>query len=301
MRYPRVSPHFLACRVAVRPFLRPGAVTVGLSGGADSLALLAAAVAEGQVVRAVVVDHQLQSGSAQVAEQARAQAEQLGAGAQVRTVAVERSGSLEAAARQARYAALLEDDGEVWVAHTRDDQAETLLLGALRGNPSGMAPRTGRLVRPFLAVRRADTLGACAELGLRPWHDPHNLDPAFRRVAVRRQVIPRLGELIGGDAVEPLAQAADRVAADNALLEELAGPPTDDCGELAAQAGPLRRRRIAAWLREREVGVTGASISAIEALCTDWRGQGGVAVGRTTTGRLEVRRVSGRLALFPAG
>ena len=84
MRYPRVSPHFLACRVAVRPFLRPGAVTVGLSGGADSLALLAAAVAEGQVVRAVVVDHQLQSGSAQVAEQARAQAEQLGAGAQVR-------------------------------------------------------------------------------------------------------------------------------------------------------------------------------------------------------------------------
>lgn len=305
MRYPRVSPHFLACRVAVRPFLNPRPVTVGLSGGADSLALLAAAVAEGQAVRAVVVDHQLQPGSAEVAERACAQAEQLGAGAQRRTVTVGRAGGTEAAARRARYEALFAEgraEGrEVWVAHTRDDQAETLLLGALRGNPSGMAPRAGRLVRPFLTVRRTDTLGACAELGLEPWHDPHNLDPAFRRVAVRRQLIPRLGELIGGDAVEPLAQAADRVAADNALLEELAGPPTDDCAELAAQAGPLRRRRIAAWLRERGVRVTGASISAIEALCTDWRGQGGVAVGRTATGRLEVRRVSGRLALFPAG
>ncbi|QGU05562.1 tRNA lysidine(34) synthetase TilS [Corynebacterium comes] len=302
MRYPRVSPRFLACRVAVRPFLTSEPVIVGLSGGADSLALVAAAVAEGQAVQAVAVDHQLQPGSAEVAEKACEQAEQLGAGAQLRTVTVEEAGSLEANARQARYAALFgAGKGDVWVAHTREDQAETLLLGALRGNPAGMSPRAGRLVRPFLKIRRTDTLGACAELDLDPWHDPHNDDPAFRRVAVRRQFIPQLGELIGGSAVEPLAQAADRIAADNALLEELAGPPTENCAELAAQAGPLRRRRIAAWLRERDVGVTAASISAIEALCTDWRGQGGVAVGRTATGRLEVRRVDGRLTLFPAG
>nr|WP_304503740.1 tRNA lysidine(34) synthetase TilS [Corynebacterium lemuris] len=290
----------MACRVAVRPFLIPGPVTVGLSGGADSLALLAAARAEGQDVHAVIVDHQLQERSAQVADTACRQAEELGAHAQVRTVTVA-PGNLEARAREARYRALFAEGREVWVGHTRDDQAETLLLGALRGNPTGMAPRAGRLVRPLLTVRRADTAGACAELGLDPWQDPHNSDPAFRRVALRGSFLPQLGQLIGGDAVEPLAQAADRIAADNALLEELAGPPTDDCAELAAQPGPLRRRRIAAWLRDRGLGVTGASISAVEALCTRWRGQGGVAVGRTATGRLEVRRVDGRLTLFPAG
>ncbi|WP_241228262.1 tRNA lysidine(34) synthetase TilS [Corynebacterium hylobatis] len=300
MRYPRSSPHFLACRVAVRPFLTSEPVTVGLSGGADSLALLAAALAEGQDVHAVIVDHQLQVGSAQVADTARRQAEELGASAQVRAVTVA-PGNLEARAREARYGALFSEGREVWVGHTRDDQAETLLLGALRGNPAGMVPRSGRLIRPLLTVRRADTAGACTELGLEPWQDPHNEDPVFRRVALRQTHIPGLGELIGGDAVEPLAQAADRIAADNALLAELAGPPTDDCAELAAQPGPLRRRRIAAWLRERGLGVTGASISAVEALCTRWRGQGGVAVGRTGTGRLEVRRVDGRLTLFPAG
>ena len=268
MRYPRSSPHFLACRLAVRPFLTPATVTLGLSGGADSLALLTAAVAEGQDLRAVVVDHRLQPGSRQVAEKACEQAESLGVGATLRTVAVAEKGSLEANARQARYEALFAEGREVWVAHTRDDQAETLLLGALRGNPAGMNPRAGDLVRPLLTVRRADTLGACAELGLMPWHDPHNADPAFRRVALRRRVIPGLGELIGGDAVEPLATAADRIAADNALLEQLAGPPTDDCAELASQPGPLRRRRIAAWLHGRGLGVTGASISAIEAPTT---------------------------------
>lgn len=300
MQYPRSSPHFLACRVAVRPFLSPEPVTVGLSGGADSLALLAAAVAEGQDVHAMIIDHQLQETSGQVADTARRQAEELGVPAQVRAVTVA-PGNLEARAREARYGALFSAGREVWVGHTRDDQAETLLLGALRGHPAGMVARSGRLVRPLLTVRRTDTVGACTELGLIPWQDPHNEDTAFRRVALRRQFLPQLGELIGGDAVEPLAQAADRLAADNALLDQLAGPPTDDCAELSAQPGPLRRRRIAAWLQERGLGVTGASISAVEALCTRWRGQGGVAVGRTATGRLEVRRVDGRLTLFPAG
>ncbi|WP_460490745.1 ATP-binding protein, partial [Corynebacterium nasicanis] len=176
----------------------------------------------------------------------------------------------------------------VWVAHTRDDQAETLLLQALRGNPGGMAPRSGDIVRPFLSIRRHDTEQACAELGLEPWHDPHNEDADFQRVALRRVL-----RGLHGDPVEPLAQTAERIAADNALLTELAGPPTDDCAELAAQPGPLRRRRIAAWLIERGVGPTRASISMIEDMCTTWHGQGAVRVGRG----LEVRRVGGRLAL----
>lgn len=292
MDFPRVSPHFLACRRAVRPHRGSTAVTVGLSGGPDSLALLAAAVVEGVDAHAVIVDHQLQPGSAEVAHRAAEQARALGAPAEVRTVDVA-PGNLEAQARQARYAALLADGRDVWVGHTRDDQAETLLLGALRGNPAGMSPRAGRIVRPFLGIRRADTVGACAELGLEPWRDPFNEDTDFRRVALRRF----LDEQLHGDATDPLAQTADRIAADNALLEELAGPPTDDCAELAAQPGPLRRRRIAAWVRERGGKVTGASISAIEALCVDWHGQGGVAVGGDAGGRLEVTRSGGRLAV----
>lgn len=300
LELPRVSPHFLQCRRAVRPYQSPDSVVIGLSGGADSLALLAAALAEGVNAEAVVVDHQLQAGSAKVSARAVATARNMGASAQLRTVLVSQAGSMEAAARQARYSALHEiaDGREVWVAHTRDDQAETFLLGALRGNPTGMSPRAGQLIRPFLQIRRQNTLGACAELGLEPWHDPQNIDPAFRRVAVRHQVLPLLNEILSGDSAEPIAQAADRIAADNALLDELAGPPTDDCAELAAQSAPLRRRRIAAWLQGKEMRVTGASISAIEALCTDWHGQGGVAVGGFAGARLAVRRTGGKLAIF---
>lgn len=286
--WPRRSPHFLACRRAVRPFLTQGPVTVGLSGGADSLALVAAARAEGQEVHAVVVDHQLQAGSDEVAETAAAQAARLGARATVTRVTVA-PGNLEANARAARYEALRAPGRPVWVAHTRDDQAETLLLQALRGNPGGMAAEGHGIVRPFLTIRRRDTAGACAELGLLPWHDPQNADPDFRRVALRQF----LNEQLHGDATEPLAQTADRIAADNALLEELAGPPTDDCAELAAQPEPLRRRRIAAWLVEQGVAPTRASISMIGDMCTNWHGQGAVRVGAG----LEVRRVGGRLAV----
>lgn len=297
LELPRISPHFLACRVAVRAF-RTERVIVGLSGGADSLALTAAALAEGVQVTAVCVDHGLQRDSRDVAERAAATARRMGADARVATVDVPRTGSMEAAARRARYAALhAAGDGEVWVAHTLDDQAETYLLGALRGNPAGMLPRAGRVVRPLLSVRRADTAGACAELGLEPWHDPQNTDPAFRRVAVRQRVLPLLGEILGGDAAPPLAQAAGRVAADDAHLEHLAGEPTDDCAALAADPGPIRRRRIAAWLRGRGITVTAATVAGVEALVTGRRGRGAVAVGGDATSRLEVSRVDGRLTL----
>ena len=289
--WPRHSPHFLACRRAVRPFLTPGPVVIGLSGGADSLALVAAARAEGQEVHAVIVDHQLQPGSAQVARTAAQQAERLGARATIATVTVP-DGNLEANARAARYAALRSHDQPVWVAHTRDDQAETLLLQALRGNPAGMGARQDGITRPFLTIRRRDTEQACRELELTPWNDPHNENEAFQRVALRKALRKAL-QSIHVDPVEPLAQTAERIAADNALLTELAGPPTDDCTALAAQPGPLRRRRIAAWLHDHGINPTRASISMIEDMCTNWHGQGAVRVG----GGLEVRRVGGRLAV----
>ena len=274
--WPRRSPHFLACRRALRPFDAPA--IIGLSGGPDSLALAAAAAAEKKDVRCVVVDHGLQDGSAEVARRAAVVARGFGLAAEVVRVEVG-EGNLEAAARSARYEALLAYGSDVWVGHTVDDQAETLLLGALRGNPSGMAPRNGRIFRPFLSIRRADTVGACEELGLDPWHDPMNADPAFRRVAMRNQVVPLLSELLGGDAVPALAATADRIAADQALIASLTAlVPTSSCAELKADAGPVRRRRLAAWLLEEGVPVQGDQLDAVEALVVDWHGQGPVAV-----------------------
>ncbi|MCT1411539.1 tRNA lysidine(34) synthetase TilS [Corynebacterium sanguinis] len=292
--WPRYSPHFLACRRSLRALHDPA--VIGLSGGADSLALVAAAAAEDKDVRAVIVDHQLQEGSDQVARCAAEQADAWGVEASV--IAVNVGGdNLEAAAREARYAALLSFGVDVWVAHTADDQAETLLLGALRGNPSGMAARGGidnRILRPFLGIRRADTRGACAELGVTPWEDPMNVDENYRRVAVRRRVIPQLDELIGGDCVTALAATAGRIAADRELIEELCDTSaTSDCVELANDAAPLRRRRIVAWLHDSGVRVDGAQLRSIERLITGWNGQAGIDVG----GSRRVRRVAGRLVL----
>ena len=290
--WPRRSPHFLACRRALRPF--GGPAIIGLSGGPDSLALAAAAAAEHKDVRCVVVDHGLQDGSAEVAERAVQTVQAFGLAAEIVRVDVP-PGNLEAAARSARYEALLAYGADVWVAHTADDQAETLLLGALRGNPSGMAPRNGRVVRPFLGIRRADTVGACEELGLKPWHDPMNADPAFRRVAMRRQVLPLLSELLGGDAVPAIAATADRIAADQALIASLTDlAPTTSCAELAEDAGPIRRRRLAAWLLEQGVPVQGDQLDAVEALVVDWHGQGPVAVA----GGRAVVREGGQLAIL---
>ena len=313
--WPRVSPHFLACRRAVRAAQLDHTVGVGLSGGADSLALCAAMIAEGHDVIALCVDHGLQDGSREQAERAARQAENLGARARVLEVQVpeEAGNSLEAAARQARYQAMsaaAREDGasrrggrslEIAVAHTADDQAETLLLGALRGRVAGMPERAvvegARVVRPFLQVRRADTEGACAELGLEVWQDPQNADTDFRRVALRREIIPELSRVIGGDAVPALAQAAMDTARDE---EYLATPATADCAELAALSEPRRRRAIAAWLVERGVKVTREGVGGIGKLCTNWHGQGPVAVSsaRQAGQRLEVARIGGKLALL---
>ncbi|MBK4144268.1 tRNA lysidine(34) synthetase [Corynebacterium macginleyi] len=342
--WPRVSPHFLACRRAVRAAQMDPTVAVGLSGGADSLALCAAMIAEGHDVIALCVDHSLQDGSREQAEKAARQAESLGAQARVLAVQVpkDRGKSMEAVARHERYVAMAmavaaweqrenaasrraemcERDTElgeaareksargkrgkggpleIALAHTADDQAETLLLGALRGRVAGMPERAvvegARVVRPFLQVRRANTVGACAELGLEVWHDPHNADTDFRRVALRREIIPELSRVIGGDAVPALAQAAVDTARDE---EYLATAATADCAELAALPEPRRRRAIAAWLIEQGVKVTKEGIGGIGKLCTDWHGQGPVAVSsaRQAGQRLEVARIGGKLALL---
>jgi tRNA(Ile)-lysidine synthase len=242
-----LPPSVAAIRVAVREALagvRPEsapAVLVACSGGADSLALATAAgfVASRAGLRAglVTVDHGLQEGSAERAKAVASWARSAGFDpVEVLSVDVSgRPGGPEAAAREARYEALLAaarrlDAAAVLLGHTRDDQAETVLLALARGaGPRGLAGMPARrdvegvaLLRPLLGVSREQTRQACAELGLRPWDDPHNADPAYARSRVRATALPALVAALGPDVVPNLARTAALVAADTAALDGLA-------------------------------------------------------------------------------
>ncbi|MBL1077334.1 tRNA lysidine(34) synthetase TilS [Nocardia sp. 2] len=293
-----------------------GVVAVALSGGADSLALTATAVVEAEVVDALVVDHGLQEGSAAVAAAAAAAALRLGCrSARVLTVAVGRAGGLEAAARRARYAALDAARGGVPVllGHTLDDQAETVLLGLGRGSGGrsiqGMAEFAEPWGRPLLGVRRSVARQLCADLGVEPWEDPHNSAPEFTRVRLRSEVLPLLEEVLGGGVAGALARTAAQLREDGVLLDALAGKllaaardgSALDLETLATADPALRRRVIRAWLLEGGAkSLTDSNLRAVEALVTDWRGQGGVAVGGSAGGsRLVAAREHGRLILGP--
>ena len=287
--WPDRSPAFLKLRLAVRAI--PGDPAIGLSGGADSLALVAAAVAENREVLAICVDHGLQAGSAKIAKQAANQAKALGATAKVVTVTVA-EGNVEAKAREARYAALFAHAGDrpIWVAHTMDDQAETFLLSSLRGKATGMA-ETGLITRPLLAVRRADTVAACKELHLDYWSDPMNADGRFDRVRLRHEVLPLLGDIKGGDVVPALAAAAALVRDDAHAVDSLHVAETD-CARLKSLPIALRRRSYLALLRKVGANVGQRQLAAIDRLVMDWHGQGPVAVGGFV-----VARVQGQLKL----
>lgn len=299
--WPDKSPHFLTIRRAVRAHAAHAPV-IGLSGGADSLALVAAAVAENLQPHAVAIDHGLQEGSADVANQAKTLATELGATAEVVKVQVA-PGNLEAQAREARYdalhAAAAKRQSSLWVAHTADDQAETFLMAALRGNPTGMSVEEGNLVRPLLAVRRRDTQGACRELDLEYWDDPMNADEQFLRVALRREILPRLGELTHADAVDNLAQAGNKAALQGSYIAQQARQFTNaeslDALALEQLHPAVRRQAIVEFLHHHNLTVSTAILTHIEALITSWRGQGGVACGGNTAKRLEVVRKNGKL------
>ncbi len=230
--------------------LAPGDLAlVACSGGADSLALAAAAafVAPRLGLRAggVTIDHGLQPGSGERAANAAALLSKLGLDpvrSAAVTVAPARSAvgpeasarsaaGPEAAARVARYGALDEAAQEyaaaaVLLGHTLDDQAETVLLGLARGSGgrslAGMAARRGPYRRPLLGVRRATTSAACAELGLEPWQDPHNRDFRFARARVRHQALPALEAALGPGVAEALVRTASQLRADAECLEDLA-------------------------------------------------------------------------------
>lgn len=238
-----LHPAIAAARQGVRRTLAaavpdPGAtVLVACSGGADSLALLSAAVFEGHKdghrVIGVTVDHGLQEGSAEHAAHVVAQMAGLGADETASArVQVDPAGlGVEAAARRARYAVLEQlrehfGAAVVLLGHTRDDQAETVLLGLARGSGArsiaGMRRSFDHYARPLLDVARADTVAACLAENIAFWEDPHNSDPGYARVRVRQRVLPVLEDELGPGIAATLARTADQVRADVEALDALA-------------------------------------------------------------------------------
>jgi tRNA(Ile)-lysidine synthase len=199
-------------------------------------------------------------------------------------VSVERDD--EDSARRARYTAFdALPPGDVLLGHTRDDQAEQVLLGLARGSGArslaGMPPRRGRYARPFLDLPRATTQRACAALGLVPWQDPANDDPRFARARARHDALPALERALGPGVAEALARTAAQLRADADLLDELAEAAFAEAGldakRLAALPAALRTRvLLRAARRAGARDLTAGHIGAIDALLTDWHGQGPV-------------------------
>lgn len=284
-----------------------GPVVVGVSGGADSLALAAgsvwAAVRLPVVPVAVVVDHGLQAGSAEVALRAAEQCRSLGLPAVVERVLVEMTcDGPEADARRARLSALEAYPGPVLLGHTRDDQAETVLLGLLRGSGTrslaGMAPVNGRLVRPLLGLRRRVVARACADWGLEPWSDPMNADEHFARVRARGLMVA-LTAALGEGVVENLARTAALCRSDADALDSWAAAALAQGSDELAVAGlgelpdAVRTRVIRQWLVAQGArDVTSVHVSAVDALITDWHGQGRVDVPGLGVTRADERLVA---------
>ena len=282
------------------PELVEGLVLVALSGGPDSLALAAATAFEapraGLRAGAVIVDHALQEGSADVAATAARQATELGLDPViVRRVTVDGAGGPEAAARSARYAALQQAAHEtgastVLLGHTLDDQAETVLLGLARGSGAtslqGMAPRTGLYARPLLGIRRSQTEQFFLDSGLEPWTDPQNSDDAYSRVRVRTSVLPMLERELGPGIAEALVRTADQLREDSDALDHFAEEIAEELADIA-EAGislpvraleanpPALRQRLIRLAVESEFHVSLSRTHTLEVarLVTDWHGQ----------------------------
>ncbi len=244
---------------------------------------------------ALIVDHGLQPDSATVAATARQHALHLGCvDAHIICVQVSGDGGPEGAARNARYAALeaARRDRPVLLAHTLDDQAETVLLGLGRGSGArsiaGMRAYDPPWCRPLLGVRRDVTHAACAEMGLDAWQDPHNSDRRFTRTRLRHEVLPLMEEVLGGGVAEALARTATALRGDIELIDSLIEQALTTCASadgldtavLTALPDPVRRGVIRRWLiAGGAIGLTDKQIRGVDALVTAWRGQGGVAVG----------------------
>ncbi|MFF6997833.1 tRNA lysidine(34) synthetase TilS [Streptomyces sp. NPDC008313] len=297
-------------------------VLVACSGGADSMALASALAFEAPKlgIRAggITVDHGLQDGSGPRADEVVERLRELGLDpVESVAVAVGREGGPEAAARDARYAALdaaLERHSAtaVLLGHTRDDQAETVLLGLARGSGirslSGMAAVSGaggRYRRPFLHLDRQTARKACMVQSLPVWDDPHNADPAYTRSRLRHEGLPALEKALGKGVVEALARTAQLSRDDADALDAWAGQAEASVRDAAGLLECAKLRTLPPAVRRRilrraaiDAGAPAGSLFArhieeVDRLITGWRGQGAINL----PGRVVARRQGGRLVI----
>ena len=293
------------------------AVVVAVSGGADSLALAYAVLKEsaGNAIRAVAVtvDHQLQANSGKQAEKVSQQLREMGyENVYIKKVVVNTESGIEAGARDARYQALSEiaqeeKSSKVFLGHTRDDQAETVLLGLARGSGtrsmSGMAIENGIFIRPLLSITREQTEKACREIGMAYWSDPHNLNTEFSRVKVRMNILPVMEENLGPGISASLSRSASLLRDDADALDAIALETSAamnlkdlDCEKLSDLPRAIRTRiiRSAIYASGAPSGsITADHVAHVEALVTSWHGQGALSL----PGGVKVERISGRLSL----
>ncbi|AKH83799.1 tRNA(Ile)-lysidine synthetase [Streptomyces sp. CNQ-509] len=297
-------------------------ILVACSGGADSMALASAlsfeAPRQGARAGGITIDHGLQAGSDLRAQEVVGRMRALGLDP-VESVRVDvgRGGGPEAAAREARYAALDEaaqrlGAAAVLLGHTRDDQAETVLLALARGSGvrslSGMAATSGpggRYRRPFLQIDRQVARKACMVQSLPVWDDPHNVDPAYTRSRVRHEALPVLEKALGRGVVASLARTArlsrdDADALDAWAADAERGVRDADGGldvpGLYALPPAVRRRvlRRAALAAGSPAGsLFSRHIEEMDKLITGWRGQSALNL----PGRVSARREQGRLVV----
>ncbi|MFM7068421.1 MAG: tRNA lysidine(34) synthetase TilS [Actinomycetes bacterium] len=277
-------------------FPSSGTVTLAVSGGPDSMALLALGVARGLTVTAVHVDHQLRAASHREGAFVAEWCDRWGATCFRLQVPVLDGPDLEARARVARHGALPSD---TLFGHTADDQAETVVLRLLRGTgPSGLAAMRPER-HPLLGLRRADTEALCAHLGVEPVRDPTNDDPRFTRNRVRSEVLPLLNDVAGRDVAPLLAR-----------LAALAGEQTDAVDLLALTVDPTDAASLAAappalaasafrtwWLAATDLPYP-PDAAAMRRVIDVARGH---SIGCDVAGGWQLRRTSGQLRLVAPG
>ena len=303
-------------RKSVKPWLTGDLILFGCSGGTDSMALAAALLKENSDTKIipVVVDHGLQDGSAQTAADTVNKLKQMGFAEVVSARAnVEITDGLEASARRARYQIFNQfidayQPKYFLLAHTLNDQAESVLLGLARGSGarslSGMATVNNIFIRPLLKISREQTTAACIEAGIDIWQDPHNDDQRFARVRVRKNLLPQIERDLGPGVTQALARSADLLRDDADALDDFANqyfqqadPKDLDVLELERLPKAIRTRvlRLAIYKAGAPSGMLSADhIAQAEALISDWHGQKEVAL----PGNVKLSRISGRITLF---
>lgn len=311
------TPSLWEIRKAVKPWIADSSQTIlfGCSGGADSMALALALFLEANQTKVipVVVDHGLQDGSAQITSQTISKLKEIGY-TQVETAVaqVKITDGLEASARRARYQIFNQfidtyRPKYFLLAHTLNDQAETVLLGLARGSGarslSGMAVENNIYVRPLLKISRQTTVAACHEGSIEIWSDPHNDDLRFARVRARKNALPILEENLGPGITEALVRSADLLRDDADALDSFAleyfaqtDPLNLSVNELERLPRAIRTRvlRLAIYQAGAPAGSLSAEhINGAEALISDWHGQKELSL----PGDVKLLRNSGRITL----